>query len=120
MKQSLYTICCWLGNGEYALYNTANGHFAVCDEAVANAFRQGAGPVEPGSEQPPQGFPAAEASLSPEVLEQLAAAGFVVPNDANELATQQQLFCACAEKKDQLWLAIAPTYACNCRCAYCY
>ena len=100
MKPSHYAVCLNTGEDEYTFFNTATGRLAAGSSAAARAFDAAEGPQE--------------------LLESLQAAGFLVPDDTDEVAQQEQLFQAARTNTDMLWLALAPTYACNCRCAYCY
>ncbi len=99
MKQSRYALLCKLDE-DYALFNSATGRFATCDERYANAFETMEGDKE--------------------ALDELTDAGFLVEDDRDELAEQQRRFLSARTDCDQLFLSLAPTYACNCRCAYCY
>ena len=99
MKQSRYALLCKLDE-DYALFNSATGRFATCDEHYANVFKAVSGDEK--------------------ALDELADAGFLVEDDRDELSEQQRRFLSARTAHDQLFLSLAPTYACNCRCAYCY
>ena len=45
---------------------------------------------------------------------------FLVADDFDEAAELQRRFSNKRASSDVLYLTLAPTYACNCRCAYCY
>lgn len=91
-------MCCEGTAGEWLLYNTASGRFAVADQQGHEAFEAAEG----------------------EGAAELYAAGFLVDDDADERAPLEQAFYEQYADTSQLTLVIAPTYACNCRCAYCY
>lgn len=139
MKKSRYTTMCHIGD-EYVLYNFATGRLAVCDTAHAKAFEacvagengDGIAPSDtpiadadaladtPAAPANPPIADAAPAIAPSAALSALYDAGFLVDDDLDELSLQREKFRAAREDRDQLWIAIAPTYACNCRCAYCY
>lgn len=59
--------------------------------------------------------------LAPELAEQLAQLGMLVPFDLNEVEVlQSRAVEGCRARSGRLELIIAPTYSCNFRCTYCY
>ena len=99
MRKSRYTFACEGGPGEHLLFNTAHGAFAVLDDEAFVAFEACEGPL-------------AERMLDDMFLTELS------PDD--ELAAQKAIFQAAREDPSALFLVLAPTYACNFRCPYCY
>lgn len=86
---------------ERLLFNTASGAFAALDAQAAKAYETGCWGEELGS--------------------RFSDAGFLTertPQD--ELAALQQKFEAQRHDHRTLTLSLAPTYACNYRCPYCY
>lgn len=99
MRKSRYTFSCLGDAGEHLLYNTANGAFASLDD---DAFKQ---------------YESCEGPLCGAMGED----GFLTDLTADEeLTVQQALFDAAREDNSELVLSVAPTYACNLRCPYCY
>ena len=102
MKRSLYTVdvCAPAGcpQGDRLLLNTATGAFAQVNGEVFDCLQKGEGAFAGWLED----------------------AGFLVPREEDELAAQQRMFNAARRDGSMLALALAPTYACNCRCVYCY
>lgn len=98
MNISRYTVQVDAHNGEHLLYNTATGAFAVLDDSAFQRFLAG---EDAAGLLTPAGF-----------LTQLT------PQD--ELAAQQALFARSCADTSSFALCIAPTYACNYRCPYCY
>ena len=99
MRRSRYTIVCDSGKGEHLLYNTAFGSFALLDD---DAFAQ---------------FEACGGPLAAQMLD----AGFLTDLEADEeLVAQEANFQSACEDEHDFYLVVAPTYACNLRCPYCY
>lgn len=102
MRVSSYTISAPAGEGEHVLYNSASGAFALLDDEAFARFESGASD---------------DATLAGELL----AAGFLTELDAQaELDEQRRRFAAQRADMSELGLVLAPTYACNYRCPYCY
>ena len=123
MKQSRYTLSAKGAGEEHLLYHTASGTFAVADEETWRAWRSLPAEGTAGAERP---GPAAHADAAQstdqtrEAIAQLAAAGFAVADDADELGALHAAYRAAQQDRRTLALCLAPTYACNLRCPYCY
>ncbi len=108
MKQSCYVEHAVADDGVHLLYSTAKGAFAVLGEGAFSVYdslaREGA----------------SEADEDAEVLETLCNLGFVVDDDADELAAQYDVYRTAQQDLSTFVLVLAPTYACNLRCPYCY
>ena len=99
MRKSRYTVHCSVNDNEHLLYNTAYGSFAVLDDA---AFGQ---------------FEACEGAFADKMLED----GFLTElTPEEELHAQEAIFEAGRNGDEEFYLVLAPTYACNLRCPYCY
>lgn len=99
MRKSRYTVAISGQAGEHLLFNTANGAFAALDESAFSDFESCSGEYAPLLEED----------------------GFITRLSADEeLALQKALFDAQRQDSSQLALVLAPTYACNLRCPYCY
>lgn len=99
MRQSKYTVVVEEPNGEHLLYNTANGAFAVADDEAYGDYCSCSGTY-------------ASALMEDGFLTDLA------PDQ--EVAAQKAYFEAQRSDHSGLMLVLAPTYACNLRCPYCY
>ncbi len=137
MKQSRYAITAEGAHGEHLLFNTATETLAVAGGGAWQTFntlpssrdaeepkqQENAGPA-PGGEEKAQADRASneseDASRREAALAQLAAAGFAVDDDADEIAGQEASYRAAQQDRSTLALCLAPTYACNLRCPYCY
>ena len=102
MHTSRYNTAIAKDNGEHLLYNSASGAFGVL---TGNAWATYLSPDEGNAD----------------IVECLADAGFLT-NDTpeEELARVREIFDAQRADSSVLDLSIAPTYACNYRCPYCY
>lgn len=99
MRVSRYTVSCDGAEGGHLLFNTAFGAFAELDD---DAFEQ---------------FAACEGPLVQQMLED----GFLTDLDPDEeLSAQRAMFDAASVDEGDFFLVVAPTYACNLRCPYCY
>ena len=99
MKQSRYTVAVDGAAGEHLLYNTAHATFAVLNDEAFSSYTTCEGPY----------------------VDELYEAGFLTEiSPDEELAVQKAYFDAQREDHSELGLVIAPTYACNMRCPYCY
>lgn len=102
MNKSRYNIVAAAPGGEHLLYNTANGSFAALG---AQAFA--------GYEN--------QANADEELLNDLIDAGFLTEaTPEEELESLRGIFEAQRVDASELTLVLAPTYACNYRCPYCY
>lgn len=102
LHQSRYNVTVPTDHSTTLLYNTANGAFAELD-AAASACYDACGADDKA------------------LAEQLHDAGFLTelsPND--ELGVLHEQFDAQRHSHSDLGLILAPTYACNYRCPYCY
>lgn len=61
-----------------------------------------------------------DTATTPEDLKRLVSWRFIVPDDMHEVAVQEAAFSLAQSDPSALSLCIAPTYACNLRCPYCY
>ena len=105
MRKSRYTIVVEGEGGEHLLYNAATGAFAVVGSRAFAAFEA----VCKGE------------AVDADAIAPLAGAGFLTELSLEEeLAAEQALFEAERDDFSRLTLSLAPTYACNCRCPYCY
>ena len=99
MRVSRYTVSCDGAEGGHLLFNTAFGTFAELDD---DAFAQ---------------FASCEGPLVQQMLED----GFLTDLDPDEeLSAQRAMFDAASADEGDFFLVVAPTYACNLRCPYCY
>ena len=110
MRKSRYATHVELADGEHVLFNAATGRFAACDGTHAEAFERAGRSCEGG----------ARAGAGAGAERALADAGFLVEDGFDEVAAQRAAFEAFRSDASVLHLSLAPTYACNCRCAYCY
>lgn len=102
MKHSMYNICIKHKSGNYIAYNTFTTSIVELDEDFYIRFNN--------------------LDLTSEEIEQLYEMGFIVNDDEDELL-RQKLIRSNASFQDYGKVAgvfIAPTMACNARCAYCY
>ena len=99
MRRSRYTVSVDGLAGEHILYNSAWGSLAVLNDEEFGCFERCEG----------------------EHTQLLAEQGFLTDLTADEeLAAQKALFDAQRHDHSELTLVLAPTYACNLRCPYCY
>lgn len=102
MHASRYNVTVTSEYGERLLFNSATGAFAVLGSDVQRAY-----------DAPDE----ADAAL----VSQLTEVGFLTDDTPEaELARIQDAFDAERADESTLELVIAPTYACNFRCPYCY
>ena len=99
MRRSRYTTDVAGSGGKHLLFNAAYGTFLVADDELYNDFLAGGG----GSSN---------------MLERMGFITELTPDE--ELDAQQALFDAQRADSSELSLVLAPTYACNYRCPYCY
>lgn len=96
-------------SGRGIVYNTRTGALAVADEVATGFLRHAAA------------FDEADCiELTADVLKQMSEAGFLVEADRNELVEVEADYCLAQRDPSVLSLCIAPTYACNLACPYCY
>ncbi len=101
LHRSRYTFDCQEPDGKWLFYNTANGAFALADDTVHATL-----------EHPDE---------ADRIARELAGASFLTELSSDEeLAMQREIFDAQRADQDELTLVLAPTYACNYRCPYCY
>lgn len=112
-RASRYNIL-FVDGTETLLYNTASGAFAALDDAARTVY---------------EGFLQADAVPNPDdasdrtaaLVRDLEDAGFLTQNSpAEELQRLRDRFEAARADRTSLMLVLAPTYACNYRCPYCY
>lgn len=100
VRESRYNVLAE-NDGEWLLFNTASGAFAALDAPVAERLGQGA-------------LLAAEERV-------LSRAGFLTEVSAREeVGALRARFEENRRDHEEFTLVIAPTYACNYRCPYCY
>ncbi len=113
MKPSAYTIPVELtANGVLLLYNTRSG-------ALLEFPLQRRPDVDAVLAEPPPGAPDGTSGSDP-LVRQLWKAGFLIPDELDELAHMEAQYKRAREGRGQLSLTIAPTVNCNFRCTYCY
>lgn len=103
MKRSRYAVSVDTAPGEHAVYNTANGAFALLGDGAWEAFEQGG--LDEGTE-------------TGRTLTGLGLLTGLSP--AGELAALQERLEQGRRNERTLGLSIVPTYACNFKCPYCY
>ena len=146
-RQSRYTLAEKAGEGEHLLYNTANGTFAMLDDAAfacyesfsgagaATSGASGAGAATSGASGAGAGAAAGGAggagaggagdpngaAAGGAVADALARWGFITQlSPQEELAALRAKIEAHRADHGAFTLAFVPTYACNFRCPYCY
>ena len=116
-KGSRFNIAVPVEDGDVLLYNTATGGLVRVDgdtyAAVQPLFRAG------GRDVPRDWAPAVPGELDPDVAHVLAAGGFIVARDLDELAALRDAF---ERERDSanLKFTIGITMACNFACPYCF
>lgn len=106
MHASRYNTVVFTDTGEQLLYNAATGAFAVLGTEAWRVYQDPDGTTD---------------AAGREMIEQLASAGFLTEDSPTaELGCVQDIFDAQRCNDSVLELVIAPTYACNFRCPYCY
>lgn len=109
---SRYNVAVAGNAGETLLFNTATGAFAALDTLAAAEYEQLAD-TQNGAAPAPE--------RAGGLQRQLEEAGFFTNSSPQEeLAAVRRGFCAQRDDWSELTLALAPTYACNYRCPYCY
>lgn len=104
MHTSRFTVAIETPNGEHILYSSSTGAIAVAGSAAWSAFTAPDAP-----------------DASTALVAEFAQAGFLTALTADEeLARIRNVFDAERADSSTLGLVIAPTYACNYRCPYCY
>ncbi len=107
MKESAYNLCAQDRDGTYYLFNTRRGAAHVLS---ADAYRTYSAAAAGRS-----AFEGAE-----DVLRELVNKGFLVENDADELAEIMAAHDGARQSRARLEVLIAPTMACNLDCFYCF
>ena len=104
-------------DGDVLLFNTASGGLIRVDrdtyEAVAPLFQDGKRGV------PRDWGPDVPGEIDPELAEALAASGFTVPGEIDEIATLRDAFERERDSRN-LKFTIGLTMACNFACPYCF
>lgn len=104
-KPSRYNIVVPLTRGRALGFNTVTSAFAVwSDIDVVNYER----------------LQREEVSLRAPELREFVAAGYLVPEDMDEVAEQEQRYNAVRFDAAHLTMTVAPTMACNFGCDYCF
>lgn len=106
MKASKYNFWTSLSADEHLLFNGRNGamlQLSWHERQEAEAMLSGGQPSAP----------------CPGMAGLLAENGFLLPDEADELALLRDSCCANDCSEDTLEVIVSPTYACNFRCVYC-
>ncbi len=108
MKESAYNLCARDADGNLYLFNTRRGsvHLMAADAYVAYRAAASSG--------------AADVEDAAETRRKLIDKGFLVDDDADELAEIIAAHQQARESREQLDLLIAPSMACNLDCFYCF
>jgi uncharacterized protein len=116
-KGSRFNIAVPVEDGDVLLYNTATGGLVRVDEdtyaAVQPLFRAG------GRDVPRDWAPAVPGELDPDVARVLAAGGFIVARELDEVAALRDAFER-ERNNPNLKFTIGLTMACNFACPYCF
>jgi len=103
---SRYSIIIPLRRGRGLLYNSLNAGLSLLDANEYAAYRQiQAGEID---------------GIAPEILSAFEEAGYVVPEETDELEILRQEYNAHRFDPRAMVLTIAPTMACNFGCDYCF
>jgi uncharacterized protein len=107
IKVSNYNVLTRLQNGSVLAYNAMSQATAIWDSTEADMYDRIASGFSP--EETPS-----------RALSDLAAGGFVVPADTDELSLLEAEYSKARYSKRSWGITIAPTLACNFGCDYCF
>ncbi len=107
MKESAYNLCAHDPEGNYYLFNTRRGAVHVMPAGIYRSYWAAV-----------NGASAFEGAA--EILRELIDKGFLVDDDADELADVVAAHKKARESRERIELLIAPSMACNLDCFYCF